>query len=100
MRKLGARPTTWSGYRDRLLAAFVVVVVFVSASMLATTGCDDRSYREIGASIDVLTKKKQDLPGPAIERLRKIGRLIADVQQVPGRASEYRRPVGQHSPQV
>jgi len=74
VRKLGARPTTWSGYRDRLLAAFVVVVVFVSASMLATTGCDDRSYREIGAAINVLTKPSEELPGPAIARLRQIGR--------------------------
>lgn len=37
-------------------------------------GCDDKSYREIGANIDVLTKKSDDLPGPAIARLAKIGR--------------------------
>jgi hypothetical protein len=41
---------------------------------VALSGCDDRSYREIGAAIDVLTKKNDQLPGPAIERLRRIGR--------------------------
>jgi hypothetical protein len=44
------------------------------AAALAAGGCDDRSYREIGAAINVLVKKSHDLPGPAIERLRKIGR--------------------------
>jgi hypothetical protein len=43
-------------------------------ALLAAPACDDRSYREIGAAIDVLTKKTNGLPGPAIERLRKIGR--------------------------
>jgi hypothetical protein len=43
-------------------------------ALLALPACDDRSYREIGGAIDVLTKKNSDLPGPAIERLRKIGR--------------------------
>jgi hypothetical protein len=42
--------------------------------LLTLPGCDDRSYREIGAAINVLTKKSDDLPGPAIERLRKIGK--------------------------
>jgi hypothetical protein len=50
-------------------------VVFVAlAATLATANCDDRSYREIGGAIDVLVKKTNALPGPAIERLRKIGR--------------------------
>lgn len=41
---------------------------------IALPGCDDRSYREIGAAIDVLIKKSDDLPGSAIERLQRIGR--------------------------
>jgi hypothetical protein len=44
------------------------------AGVLAASACDDRSYREIGGAIDVLIKKNNDLPGPAIDRLRKIGR--------------------------
>jgi hypothetical protein len=44
------------------------------AVALGLSACDDRSYRSIGASIDVLTKKTNELPGPAIEHLRKIGR--------------------------
>ncbi len=44
------------------------------AAMLFAVACDDRSYREIGANIDVLTEKRDDLPGPAIARLAKIGR--------------------------
>ena len=44
------------------------------AFLLAQPGCDDRSYREIGAAIDVLTKRSEELPGPAIARLRQIGR--------------------------
>ena len=47
---------------------------FVLAVLLFSSGCDDRSYREIGASIDILTKKSDGLPGPAIARLAKIGR--------------------------
>jgi hypothetical protein len=43
-------------------------------ALLAASACDDKSYREIGASIDVLTKKNDYLPGPAIARLAKIGR--------------------------
>jgi hypothetical protein len=41
---------------------------------LLVLGCDDRSYREIGAAIDVLAKRSEELPGPAIARLRQIGR--------------------------
>ena len=48
-------------------------ILFLAALLLAP-GCDDRSYREIGANIDVLTKKSDDLPGSAIARLAKIGR--------------------------
>ena len=44
------------------------------ATLLFASACDDKSYREIGASIDVLTKKSDDLPGAAIARLAKIGR--------------------------
>jgi hypothetical protein len=50
-----------------------LIFLFVAA-LLALPGCDDRSYREIGAAIDVLAKKSGELPGPAIDRLRKIGR--------------------------
>ena len=49
------------------------LIPFLFALALAA-GCDDKSYREIGANIDVLTKKSDDLPGPAIARLAKIGR--------------------------
>lgn len=51
----------------RMIAAFMLVV-------LAGLACDDRSYREIGRAIDVLTKPGSGLPGLAIARLRKIGR--------------------------
>lgn len=44
------------------------------AALLVASACDDKSYREIGAAIDVLAKRSGELPGPAIERLRKIGR--------------------------
>jgi hypothetical protein len=44
------------------------------AAVLTMAACDDRSYREIGAAIDVLAKKSEQLPGPAIDKLRKIGR--------------------------
>lgn len=44
------------------------------AVVLAAGACDDRSYREIGAAIDVLAKRHHQLPGPAIERLRRLGR--------------------------
>jgi hypothetical protein len=50
---------------------------FLTAALLALLvlpACDDRSYRQIGAAIDVLTKKNNELPGPAIERLRHLGR--------------------------
>jgi hypothetical protein len=51
---------------------------WIIAAMIFTLGmapgCDDRSYREIGAAIDVLTKKTDGMSGPAIERLQKIGR--------------------------
>jgi HEAT repeat protein len=50
----------------------LVLVGFIA--LFALPACDDRSYRDIGAAIDVLTKKKHELPGPAIERLRKLGR--------------------------
>jgi HEAT repeat protein len=43
-------------------------------AMLAALGCDDRSYREIGGAIDVLTQQGSGLHGPAITRLRKLGR--------------------------
>ena len=51
----------------RLILAFALALLVLPA-------CDDRSYREIGAAIDVLAKKSGELPGPAIDRLRKIGR--------------------------
>ena len=50
------------------------LTLVVLASLFVVAACDDRSYRGIGAAIDVLTKKSDDLPGSAIERLRKIGR--------------------------
>jgi hypothetical protein len=50
-----------------------LITVCFAVALLAGA-CDDRSYREIGAAIDVLTKKRNDLPGPAVERLRGIGR--------------------------
>jgi hypothetical protein len=50
------------------------LIPFLLAIFLTASACDDRSYREIGASIDVLTKRSDELPGPAIARLRQIGR--------------------------
>jgi hypothetical protein len=43
-------------------------------ALLALAACEDRSYRAIGGAIDMLTKRNHELPGPAIERLRTIGR--------------------------
>jgi HEAT repeat protein len=51
----------------------LTIGAFVCLSV-AAVGCDDRSYRDIGAAIDVLAKRSEELPGPAIERLQKIGR--------------------------
>jgi len=50
------------------------VILLSVAAFLALPGCDDRSYREIGAAINVLAKKSDELPGPAIARLKQIGR--------------------------
>jgi hypothetical protein len=50
------------------------LMLMALACVVAVGACDDRSYRDIGAAIDVLTKKSDDLPGPAIARLQKIGR--------------------------
>ena len=50
-----------------------LIPLFVFA-LLALPGCDDRSYREIGAAIHVLAKKNDEMPGPAIARLKQIGR--------------------------
>jgi len=50
------------------------LILFGLAALFVCPSCDDRSYREIGAAINVLTKASEDLPGTAIERLRKIGR--------------------------
>jgi hypothetical protein len=58
----------------RKLISTLLVAVFTCASAVAVSGCDDRSYREIGAAINVLTKPSEELPDPAIARLRQIGR--------------------------
>ena len=50
------------------------LIPFLLAIFLTAPACDDRSYREIGASIDALTKRSDELPGLAIARLRQIGR--------------------------
>ena len=50
------------------------LILLFAVALLVLPACDDRSYREIGAAIDVLAKKSEELPGPAIDRLRKIGR--------------------------
>lgn len=50
------------------------LIPFCLAVLFAFAGCDDRSYRDIGAAINVLTKQSEELPGPAIARLRQIGR--------------------------
>jgi len=50
------------------------LILLFALALLVLPACDDRSYREIGAAIDVLAKKSGELPGPAIDRLRKIGR--------------------------
>jgi hypothetical protein len=52
----------------------VATIGLFALALAVVGGCDDRSYRTIGANIDVLTKRSVELPGPAIERLRKIGR--------------------------
>jgi hypothetical protein len=41
---------------------------------LSGWACEDRSYREIGANIDVLTQRSNDLPAQAIARLAALGR--------------------------
>jgi hypothetical protein len=50
------------------------LILLFGIALLTLPGCDDRSYREIGAAINVLAKKSDELPGPAIARLRQIGR--------------------------
>jgi len=50
------------------------LVILALAALLAAAGCDDRSYRTIGAAIDVLTKKREGMPSAAIGRLKAIGR--------------------------
>ena len=50
------------------------LILLFAVALLVLPACDDRSYREIGAAIDVLAKRSDELPGPAIERLQKIGR--------------------------
>lgn len=50
------------------------VILLSVAALLALPGCDDRSYREIGSAINVLAKKSEELPGPAIAQLKQIGR--------------------------
>ncbi len=44
------------------------------ALVLAQTACDDLSYREIGAAINVLTQDQEEPHARAIGRLRKFGR--------------------------
>jgi HEAT repeat protein len=44
-----------------------LVAVFLTAALL--TGCEDRSYRDIGAEINVLTSRTDALVPPAIRRL-------------------------------
>jgi hypothetical protein len=51
----------------RLILSFLLVVLNLPA-------CDDQSYRDIGAAINVLAKKSDELPGPAITRLKQVGR--------------------------
>jgi hypothetical protein len=46
----------------------------VLLGLLLVTGCEDRSYREIGAQIDVLTKGSGELVPVALTRLGRIGR--------------------------
>jgi len=50
------------------------LILSTVVALLILAGCDDRSYREIGAAIHVLAKKSDELPGPAIARLKQIGR--------------------------
>jgi hypothetical protein len=50
------------------------LIPLLLAIFLTAPACDDRSYREIGASINVLTKRSDELPDHAIARLRQIGR--------------------------
>ncbi len=42
--------------------------------LLLWAGCEDRSYREIGAQVDVLTKGAGELVPGALARLARIGR--------------------------
>jgi hypothetical protein len=50
------------------------LILVLGLALFVGPGCDDRSYRQIGGAIDVLTKRSSDPPGRAIARLRKIGR--------------------------
>jgi hypothetical protein len=50
------------------------LAMILTTALLFASACDDKSYREIGANIDVLSKESDYLPGPAIDRLAKIGR--------------------------
>lgn len=46
----------------------------VLLGLLVAAGCEDRSYREIGAQVDVLTKGAGELVPAALARLGRIGR--------------------------
>ena len=58
------------GLTAGLTSTWLVVVL----ALLSPTGCEDRSYREIGAQINTLTKPGGGPPAEAIAQLARIGR--------------------------
>jgi HEAT repeat protein len=59
--------TLSSGLERANIQFSLLAAVFLAAGLLA--GCEDRSYRDIGAEINVLTTRTDALVPPAIRRL-------------------------------
>jgi hypothetical protein len=57
-----------------LIARRLVALALVVCTAGGLAGCEDRSYREIGAEIRILTKRTDALVGPARDRLVKFKR--------------------------
>jgi hypothetical protein len=49
-------------------------MALLGAVLFSAAACEDQSYRDIGADINVVTKRSDSLVAPAIERLRRRGR--------------------------
>jgi hypothetical protein len=66
----GARPSSTGARR----AAGAATAACLAATIAAGASCEDRSYRDIGAQINVLTKRTDSLVPRAQKTLAEIGR--------------------------